>query len=67
MIFPWVLTVIALYGAWLNSQAKKEGFYFWLCSNAGFSLYNACIGEIAMSVLFAVYLCITINGIRKWK
>lgn len=67
MIFPWLMTAVALVGAYLNSQADKRGFYLWLVSNSGFAIYNACIGEVAMSVLFAVYLGITLNGIRKWK
>ena len=67
MIFPWLMTFIALYGAYLNSQQDKRGFYWWVGSNLGFCAYNACIGQIAMSVLFAAYLGITINGIRKWK
>lgn len=67
MIFPWLMTAVALVGAYLNSQADKRGFYFWLVSNTGFCLYNASIGEWAMSVLFACYLAITINGIRTWN
>jgi len=67
MIFSWFLTMVALAGAIMNSQAKKEGFYLWLISNLGFSIYNASIGEWAMSVLFACYLVITINGIRTWN
>jgi len=67
MIISWILTIIAISGAILNSQAKKEGFYLWLVSNFGFFLYNAFIGEIAMSILFLVYLFITVNGIRTWS
>ena len=67
MLISWILTTIAITGAILNSQAKKEGFYFWLVSNSGFFVYNAFIGEIAMSALFLVYLFITINGIKTWS
>ena len=67
MIIPWILTAIALIGAYYNSNAKKEGFYFWIVSNAGFCIYNAFLGEMAMSFLFAAYLAITLNGIYKWK
>lgn len=67
MLLPWIFTCIAIVGAILNSQAKKEGFYFWIVSNTGFFAYNAFIGEIAMSALFAVYLIITINGISTWS
>jgi hypothetical protein len=66
-MFPWILTVIALIGAYFNSQQNKVGFYYWVVSNTGFAVYNAFIGEIAMCLLFTVYLGITINGIRKWK
>ena len=63
----WVLTIIALIGALYNSEGDKKGFYFWVVSNSGFCVYNACIGETAMSILFGVYLLITINGLRTWK
>jgi hypothetical protein len=66
-LFPWLFTAIALIGAWHNSWRRKEGFYYWLVSNTGFCIYNAIIGEVAMCLLFAVYLGITINGLRKWK
>ena len=66
-MIAWLLTIIALVGAVLNSQAKKKGFYFWVVSNTGFCVYNACIGQWAMSLLFGVYLLITINGLRTWK
>ena len=64
MLFPWILTAIAIVGAYLNSQWKRIGFKYWLVSNTGFCLYNLYIGEMAMALLFAVYLGITINGLR---
>jgi len=67
MITPWILTAIALVGAYYNSNANKVGFWYWVVSNTGFCLYNASIGEWAMSLLFLAYLGITINGIRKWS
>lgn len=63
----WILTAIALIGAMLNSERKKEGFYYWVVSNSGFCVYNFCIHEYAMSFLFGIYLLITINGLRTWK
>jgi nicotinamide riboside transporter PnuC len=66
-IIPWLLTGIAMAGAIYNSEGSKKGFYYWIISNTGFAVYNACIGELAMAVLFSLYLLITINGIRTWK
>jgi len=63
----WILTMLALVGAVLNSEGNKKGFYFWVVSNTGFCVYNFCIHEMAMSFLFGIYLLITINGLRKWK
>jgi len=63
----WILTIIALIGAFFNSQGEKRGFYFWVISNLGFCIYNACILEWAMCALFFAYLLITINGLCKWK
>ncbi len=67
MLIPWILTAIAIAGAIFNSQGQKKGFLYWLVSNTGFCIYNAFLGEIAMCCLFAVYLVITINGLRKWE
>ena len=67
MIIPWLLTVIAITGAIYNSQGERKGFWFWVASNSGFCAYNACIGEIAMAVLFAFYLIISLNGLRNWN
>jgi len=66
-MLPWILTIIALIGAWLNSKGNVRGFYFWLVSNTGFCIYNAYIFEGAMSLLFFVYFCITCQGIYVWK
>lgn len=66
-ILTWLFTFVAIYGTWLNANAKKEGFYWWLVSNSGFAIINCLSGQYALCLLFSTYLFITIKGIRTWK
>lgn len=63
----WFVTMIALYGAYLNSKQDRNGFWFWLVSNLSFCLINILTGQYALSFLFGVYTAITINGLVKWN
>jgi nicotinamide riboside transporter PnuC len=62
----WILTAIALYGTWLNSNLEREGFYFWLISNAGFVVTNIYSEQYALSFLFSVNALLALRGIRNW-
>lgn len=59
-------TIAALFGAYLNSSGKKEGFLVWMVTNLVFMGHNFMIGEYSQSVLFGCYLCITIYGWLQW-
>lgn len=63
----WILTVIAIYGTYLNANKNAQGFYFWLISNSGFCVINFCNGMLAQGFLFGVYTVLAIIGIQKWQ
>jgi nicotinamide riboside transporter PnuC len=66
-IANWVVTAVALLGAYLNAKQKKEGFLLWMISNAHLAAYNATQEEYAQALLFLAYLGITIHGFYTWK
>lgn len=59
-------TIAALFGAYLNSSGKKEGFIVWMATNAVFMVHNFLIGEYSQAVLFTCYLGITVYGWMQW-
>lgn len=67
IITSWLMTIFALYGAYLVSDGQKNGFKIWLVTNSFFAIHNLFLGIYPQTVLFICYLIITINGIRKWN
>ncbi len=63
----WVFTVVALYGTFLNANADRRGFYFWLVSNVFFSTVNFATGHLAQGFLFGVYTIMAVIGLQKWR
>lgn len=66
-VFCWLITLIALIGAYFNSKQNKIGFYFWIVSNVSFCIVNLIIGQFAQSFLFFAYLIISIYGLVVWS
>lgn len=68
--YPWILTVLSLTGAFLNSQcsaaALRWSYFIWIVANAGwifhFIIKDDSIPEI---VLFVIYFFIALRGFRK--
>lgn len=65
-ILSWVMSGIALIGTLLNAERNKWGFIFWLVSNFYLTIKFWYIGELAQSILFAVYTILAIRGIYAW-
>jgi nicotinamide mononucleotide transporter len=63
----WILTIIAIYGTYLNANKNPNGFYYWLISNSAFCAINFVNGMMAQGFLFGVYTILAIIGIQKWK
>jgi len=63
----WALTLCALYGTYLNAKKKREGFYWWVVTDAAFCAVNWTIDQYALSALFFIYTLLAIKGLREWK
>jgi hypothetical protein len=63
----WLIAVVALIGVVLNIQKRRIGFWFWIVSNAGNSVYAAHREAWSLAALFAVYFVLAIWGLIKWK
>lgn len=61
------IALIALIGAYFNSNFKVEGFYLWIISNIFFVLFNVYYGHYGMTLLYICYLGTSVNGIYKNK
>jgi len=64
-IVNWIVTFIAILGAYLVSCYDKRGFYLWIISNTFFMFSSIFNGQYALAFLFFVYLCITFNGVIR--
>lgn len=62
-----ISTLCALYGAYLNSIGRWEGFAIWMGTNAIFFLNNWYIGQWQQAILFLFYLAIAANGLANSK
>lgn len=62
-----VTTLMALFGAYLNSIGNVKGFYIWIVTNLIFAIHNYMIYEYSQMILFLSYLIISVNGIFQSK
>lgn len=58
---------LAIFGSYLNSYGKKEGFLVWMVTNFTFMAYNIFIAEYAQVFLFACSFLISVNGWIQWS
>ena len=65
--FLWIMTCIALIGAYLNVKQLRIGFGVWIVSNTGMVIGNLLLGIYPMTLLFLVYLGLSIAGWVSWK
>jgi len=63
----WAVTIASLIGVVLNIHKKRSCFYIWAVTNFTWMIYDWNIGAKEQSALFAVYFCLAIYGIVKWK
>lgn len=66
-IISIIAAAAALYGTHLNANQNRKGFYFWLATNAFFSVQSAVAGLPAQSILFLAYFFLAIRGLKKWE
>ncbi len=66
-MYSWILTVISLYGAYLNVKKHWMGFFLWAIVDVLWALYDFWIGEYAQSFLFMCFFGLATWGALKWK
>ncbi len=67
MILTYIITVLSIIATFANSMQKRWSFYVWLITNTFWCVYNYLNQEYAQALLFAVYMVIALNGLRKWR
>lgn len=65
--YTWVLTALSLAGVVLNIRKDRRCFAIWICTNAGWSIYDASIGAYAQASLFGIYFLLSVWGIFEWR
>jgi nicotinamide riboside transporter PnuC len=63
----WVCSGIALYGTWLNANARRDGFYWWVTADIGMTALFISLHLWAQATLFAIYTWLAFKGLREWK
>lgn len=63
----YVITILAIIGAWLNIRKRVEGFMIWTVTNSYWLIHNLRIEEYAQAFLFGVFTYLAISGWRNWK
>ena len=63
----WILTGLSIIGVILNIKKRRECFICWMVSNGCWAVVDFYHGIYAQSVLFAIYFCLAIYGIKEWK
>jgi nicotinamide riboside transporter PnuC len=65
--FTWVLTAACLVGLWLNIRRDRRCFHIWIVTNVAWVAVDVRAGLYAQGALFAVYVGMSVWGLRKWK
>ena len=66
-IIGYILTGSSIAGAFLNSRKRIEGFYIWTVGNTGWILWSLYHEIYFQTILWSVYLGLTVYGIYQWR
>ena len=66
-ILSWILTTIALLGAYFNARQYRICWPLWWCSNCGYVALSLSRGQWAEVILFGAFLVTSIMGWNKTK
>jgi len=64
--FTWTLTVITIFGTYLNSCQKKLGFLIWGLCNLCWLCVDLSRGIYAQAALYIVFIGFNIYGWKQW-
>jgi nicotinamide mononucleotide transporter len=63
----WLTSMASLAAVWLNICRRVECFIIWTVTNAVWAVADWTHGLQAQAALQAVYLALSLYGIRKWS
>jgi nicotinamide riboside transporter PnuC len=62
-----VLYALGIIGVVLNNHRRRECFYVWLVTSAGWAIVDFGAGLYIQSALFVTYFGLAIHGLIKWR
>jgi hypothetical protein len=63
----WLISALALFGAYLNARKDRRCFIVWLFTNGWWIGYDLWIGAEAQAALFTAYFGLSFYGWRTWR
>lgn len=67
MDWTWAVTVASIIGTVANIYKKQWCFLIWLATNGIWMVVDFMAGMYAQAFLFAVYVCLAVWGLIKWR
>lgn len=65
-LFTWTLTVVTIFGTYLNSRQLKDGFLVWGLCNLCWLMVDLSRGIYAQAALYVVFIGFNIYGWIQW-
>jgi len=62
----WLVACLSLAGVVLNLYRRREGFLFWMVTNAAWVAYDIHKSARPQAALMAVYFILAVIGWIKW-
>ena len=62
----WLITILSVFGAYLNAKKLRAGFLVWILANALWIVIDILRGIPEQAVLFVIYLIISLYGWITW-
>jgi hypothetical protein len=66
MYWTYLITAASIIGTVANIYKKQWCFVIWLFTNSAWLVIDLMAGLYAQSVLFAVYIALSVMGLAKW-
>ena len=62
-----IFYLLGIVGVILNNHRRRECFYLWMVSNAGWMIVDYRAGIYVQSGLFLTYFFLAVHGLWKWR